>query len=126
MFQGQILLDRNDIKTVKLRWLRQQIGLVSQEPALFAISIKVNILLGRPDASLVQIEEAARVFTSPEMCGYWHYSCSLHYLSINRHFARSPTCYIFDVPFFSVTLSYANMLPCSASVYGCVNIWNII
>ncbi|CAK9160782.1 unnamed protein product [Ilex paraguariensis] len=58
---GQVLLDGHDIKTVKLRWLRQQIGLVSQEPALFATTIKENILLGRSDASLIQVEEAARV-----------------------------------------------------------------
>ncbi|GER54296.1 ABC transporter B family member 1 [Striga asiatica] len=58
---GQVLLDGHDIKTLKLRWLRQQIGLVSQEPALFATTIKENILLGRPDSSLVEIEEAARV-----------------------------------------------------------------
>ncbi|GFZ02374.1 ATP binding cassette subfamily B1 [Actinidia rufa] len=58
---GQVLLDGHDIKTLKLRWLRQQIGLVSQEPALFATTIKENILLGRPDANLVMIEEAARV-----------------------------------------------------------------
>ncbi|GFY93311.1 ATP binding cassette subfamily B1 [Actinidia rufa] len=58
---GQVLLDGHDIKTLKLRWLRQQIGLVSQEPALFATSIKENILLGRPDANLVMMEEAARV-----------------------------------------------------------------
>ncbi|XP_071910581.1 ABC transporter B family member 1-like [Coffea arabica] len=58
---GQVLLDGHDIKTLKLRWLRQQIGLVSQEPALFATSIKENILLGRPEASVVEIEEAARV-----------------------------------------------------------------
>ncbi|XP_060201474.1 ABC transporter B family member 1 [Lycium barbarum] len=58
---GQLLLDGNDIKTLKLKWLRQQIGLVSQEPALFATSIKENILLGRPDASQIEIEEAARV-----------------------------------------------------------------
>lgn len=55
------MLDGHDIKTLKLRWLRQQIGLVSQEPALFATTIKENILLGRADASLVEIEEAARV-----------------------------------------------------------------
>ena len=54
-------MDGHDIKTLKLRWLRQQIGLVSQEPALFATTIKENILLGRPDANLVMIEEAARV-----------------------------------------------------------------
>ncbi|PSS23698.1 ABC transporter B family member 1 like [Actinidia chinensis var. chinensis] len=58
---GQVLLDGHDIKTLKLRWLRQQIGLVSQEPALFATTIKENILLGRSDANLVMIEEAARV-----------------------------------------------------------------
>ncbi|XP_073310021.1 ABC transporter B family member 1-like [Primulina huaijiensis] len=58
---GQVLLDGHDIKTLDLRWLRQQIGLVSQEPALFATTINENILLGRPDASLIEIEEAARV-----------------------------------------------------------------
>ncbi|KAF5737527.1 ABC transporter family protein [Tripterygium wilfordii] len=58
---GEVLLDGHDIKNLKLRWLRQQIGLVSQEPALFATTIKENILLGRPDADQVEIEEAARV-----------------------------------------------------------------
>ncbi|XP_004497537.1 ABC transporter B family member 1 [Cicer arietinum] len=58
---GQVMLDGHDVKTLKLRWLRQQIGLVSQEPALFATTIRENILLGRPDANEVEIEEAARV-----------------------------------------------------------------
>ncbi|KAI3957312.1 hypothetical protein MKW98_003033 [Papaver atlanticum] len=58
---GQVLLDGHDIKTLKLKWLRQQIGLVSQEPALFATTIRENMLLGRSDASQVEIEEAARV-----------------------------------------------------------------
>ncbi|XP_010241797.1 PREDICTED: ABC transporter B family member 1 [Nelumbo nucifera] len=58
---GQVLLDGHDIKALKLRWLRQQIGLVSQEPALFATTIKENMLLGRPEATQVEIEEAARV-----------------------------------------------------------------
>ncbi|KAM7464194.1 hypothetical protein LguiA_032315 [Lonicera macranthoides] len=58
---GQVLLDGHDIKALKLRWLRQQIGLVSQEPALFATTIKENILLGRPEATLDEIEEAAQV-----------------------------------------------------------------
>ncbi|KAK8558479.1 hypothetical protein V6N13_103654 [Hibiscus sabdariffa] len=58
---GEVMLDGHDIKTLKLRWLRQQIGLVSQEPALFATTIKENILLGRPDANEIEIEEAARV-----------------------------------------------------------------
>ncbi|KAK9068478.1 hypothetical protein SSX86_012592 [Deinandra increscens subsp. villosa] len=58
---GQVMLDGHDIKGLNLKWLREQIGLVSQEPALFATTIKENILLGRPDASMNEIEEAARV-----------------------------------------------------------------
>ncbi|KAL8214480.1 hypothetical protein R6Q57_003929 [Mikania cordata] len=58
---GQVMLDAYDIKGLNLKWLRQQIGLVSQEPALFATSIKENILLGRPDAFMIEVEEAARV-----------------------------------------------------------------
>ncbi|KAL8259643.1 hypothetical protein R6Q59_027596 [Mikania micrantha] len=58
---GQVMLDGHDIKGLNLKWLRQQIGLVSQEPALFATSIKENILLGRPDAFMIEVEEAARV-----------------------------------------------------------------
>ncbi|QHN96020.1 ABC transporter B family member [Arachis hypogaea] len=37
---GQVLLDGNDVKSLKLKWLRQQIGLVSQEPALFATTFR--------------------------------------------------------------------------------------
>jgi len=60
---GQILLDGHDLKSLKLRWLRQQMGLVAQEPTLFATSIKENLLLGRDSVSATQaeMEEAARV-----------------------------------------------------------------
>ena len=61
MNEGQVLLYGYNIKSLQLKWLRQQIGLVSQEPALFATSIKENMLLGREDASQVEMEEAARV-----------------------------------------------------------------
>lgn len=43
---GQVLLDGHDISTLNLRWLRQQISLVSQEPTLFACSIMGNIKHG--------------------------------------------------------------------------------
>ncbi|ESQ34068.1 hypothetical protein EUTSA_v10006582mg [Eutrema salsugineum] len=57
---GVILLDGNDIKSLKLRWLRSQMGLVSQEPALFATTIAFNILLGKGNATMDQIIEAAK------------------------------------------------------------------
>lgn len=56
---GEILLDNVDIKTLQLRWLRNQIGLVNQEPALFATTILENILYGKPDATMAEIEAAA-------------------------------------------------------------------
>ncbi|KAF7128948.1 hypothetical protein RHSIM_Rhsim10G0040700 [Rhododendron simsii] len=57
--QGQILLDNVDIKTLQLRWLRDQIGLVNQEPALFATTIIENILYANPDAATIEVEAAA-------------------------------------------------------------------
>ncbi|KAL8475659.1 hypothetical protein ACS0TY_028356 [Phlomoides rotata] len=57
--QGEILLDDVDIKTLQLRWLRDQIGLVNQEPALFATTILENILYGKPDATMAEVEAAA-------------------------------------------------------------------
>ena len=57
--QGQVLVDGVDIKTVQLRWLRQQIGLVSQEPVLFGTSIKDNIAYGKDDATDEEVEGAA-------------------------------------------------------------------
>ncbi|XP_073010384.1 ABC transporter B family member 19 [Typha latifolia] len=57
--QGQVLLDNVDIKTLQLKWLREQIGLVNQEPALFATTILENILYGKPDASIAEVEAAA-------------------------------------------------------------------
>ncbi|GMP22895.1 hypothetical protein CsSME_00000702 [Camellia sinensis var. sinensis] len=58
---GEVLLDGENIKNLKLEWLRSQIGLVTQEPALLSLSIRDNIAYGRSDATLDQIEEAAKI-----------------------------------------------------------------
>ncbi|KAF3622539.1 ABC transporter B family member 18 [Capsicum annuum] len=57
---GEILLDGIAIDKLQLKWLRSQMGLVSQEPALFATTIKENILFGKEDASMEQVIEAAK------------------------------------------------------------------
>ncbi|KAL0450613.1 UNVERIFIED_CONTAM: ABC transporter B family member 15 [Sesamum latifolium] len=57
---GEILLDGVAIDKLQLKWLRSQMGLVSQEPALFATSIKENILFGKEDASMEEVIEAAK------------------------------------------------------------------
>ncbi|XP_074574920.1 ABC transporter B family member 20-like [Curcuma longa] len=56
---GEVLLDGENIKHLKLEWLRSQIGLVTQEPALLSLSIRDNIAYGR-SATSDQIEEAAK------------------------------------------------------------------
>ncbi|KAI3721298.1 hypothetical protein L2E82_32304 [Cichorium intybus] len=57
---GEVLLDGENIKNLKLEWLRSQIGLVTQEPALLSLSIRDNIAYGR-DATSLQIEDAAKI-----------------------------------------------------------------
>lgn len=50
----------NDIRKVNLYWLRQHIGVVSQEPVLFNTTIAENIRYGKEDATQEEIEEAAK------------------------------------------------------------------
>ncbi|CAI8612014.1 unnamed protein product [Vicia faba] len=57
---GEVLLDGENIKNLNLEWLRSQIGLVTQEPALLSLSIRDNIAYGR-DVTIDQIEEAAKM-----------------------------------------------------------------
>lgn len=57
---GTVTLDGNDLRTLNVSWLRKQIGLVSQEPALFATTIKENIRIAKPEATDKEVEEAAR------------------------------------------------------------------
>ncbi|CAK8530849.1 unnamed protein product [Lathyrus sativus] len=58
---GHVLLDGVDIKTFRLSWLRQQMGLVGQEPILFNESIRANIAYGKErDATEDEIIIAAK------------------------------------------------------------------
>jgi subfamily B ATP-binding cassette protein MsbA len=57
---GSISIDDTDISTVSLHSLRENIGLVSQEIALFDDSVYNNILYGRLDATEAEVMEAAR------------------------------------------------------------------
>lgn len=58
--EGRITIDGVDIRTVSLRSLRSQIGIVLQETTLFAATIRENIAFGRDDASEEEIIEAAK------------------------------------------------------------------
>ncbi|XP_040520292.1 ATP-binding cassette sub-family B member 5 isoform X4 [Gallus gallus] len=58
--QGEVTLDGRDIRTLNVKWLRENIGIVSQEPVLFATTIAENIRYGREDISDAEIEQAAK------------------------------------------------------------------
>jgi ATP-binding cassette subfamily B protein len=57
---GRVLIDGMDIRTVRLKSLRRNIGTVLQSPFLFNATIAENIAYGRPDASMDEIIAAAR------------------------------------------------------------------
>jgi ABC-type multidrug transport system fused ATPase/permease subunit len=57
---GQVLLDGVDVRDVELASLRKAVAIVSDDPFLFSASVAENIAYGRPDASRVEIEDAAR------------------------------------------------------------------
>jgi subfamily B ATP-binding cassette protein MsbA len=58
---GELLIDGVNIKEYTLHSLRNQMGIVTQEPILFNDTIAANILLGKPGASFGEMEQAARV-----------------------------------------------------------------
>ena len=58
---GEVLIDGINLKEFQLKWIRGKIGLVSQEPVLFASSIKDNIAYGKDGATIEEIRAAAEL-----------------------------------------------------------------
>ncbi|HJC79617.1 MAG TPA: ABC transporter ATP-binding protein/permease [Candidatus Mediterraneibacter excrementipullorum] len=57
---GKITIDGKDVRTLTLKSLRSQIGMVQQDVYLFAGTIRDNIAYGKPGASMEEIIEAAK------------------------------------------------------------------
>ncbi|NXX40239.1 ABCBB protein, partial [Tricholaema leucomelas] len=57
---GMVTLDGHDIRSLNIQWLRSQIGIVEQEPVLFATTIAENIRYGRDEATMDDIIKAAK------------------------------------------------------------------
>ncbi len=57
---GSVTIDGHDVRDVTLASLRDQVGVVLDEPFLFSISIRDNIAYGRPSATAEEVEAAAR------------------------------------------------------------------
>ncbi len=74
---GAVLVDGHDVRTLDLAAYRRQLGVVPQEPFLFAGTIRDNLAYGRPDASDAEVEAAARAVGAHDVVaalpgGYLH------------------------------------------------------
>jgi ATP-binding cassette subfamily B protein len=107
---GRILLDGQDIRSITLRCLRSNIGIVQQDVYLFAGSVAENIGYGRPGAGRQEIIEAARLAYAHEFImalpdgydtdigqrGVRLSGGQKQRLSIARVFLKNPPVIIFD------------------------------
>lgn len=107
---GSVMIQGHDLRTLHLRSLRQHIGLVTQEPILFADTIYNNIAYGTRGASREKVEEAARRacahdFISKLDHGYEHVLAEAgrgisggekQRLALARAILRNPTVLILD------------------------------
>ncbi len=108
--EGSIKVDDTDIRDIKLKCLRQNIGVVQQDVYLFVGSVKENIRYGKPDATDEEIVEAAKSANAHEFImglpdGYDTYigqrgvklsGGQKQRLSIARVFLKNPPILIFD------------------------------
>lgn len=86
--KGDIFLDRKSIRKLQLKWLRSQMGLVSQEPVLFKTSIKENILFGNDSASMDLVVSAAKAANAHDFItklpdGYYTQVCIQLFLIVH-------------------------------------------
>jgi ATP-binding cassette subfamily B protein len=63
---GSVRLDGRDVRSYRLACLREQVGMVPDEPFLFSISLRDNIAYGQPDAPLAAVERAAEAAGADE------------------------------------------------------------
>jgi len=107
---GEILIDGINIKDIKIKFLRENIGLVQQDIFLFTGTIKENILYGKPDAEDAEVVKAAKdanihdfIISLPE--GYDSYigekgiklsGGQKQRISLARAFLKNPAVLILD------------------------------
>jgi ATP-binding cassette subfamily B (MDR/TAP) protein 1 len=66
--EGSITLDGTDLKSLNLKWLRRQIGLVSQEPVLFGTTIRENVSYGLSSTAAITLPEEEKLKLIKEAC----------------------------------------------------------
>lgn len=105
---GRVVVDGRDIRDVTIKSLRSQLGVVPQEPYLFAGTIRDNIAFARPDASDEEVMEACRAVGIDELVGRLGLDAPVHergsslssgerqLLALARAFMAAPRVLILD------------------------------
>ena len=65
-WEGRVLIDGHDLRALQVKSLRENVALVLQEPFLFPFTVAENIAYGRPNATLDEIEAAAKAANAHE------------------------------------------------------------
>ena len=90
----KVLVDGHDIRDLNLKWLREHIGVVSQEPVLFATTIAENIRYGKEGVTQQDIEKATReanahdfIMRLPQVSGFFFgiFNCVMKMASFKLH-----------------------------------------
>lgn len=88
---GSVMLDGRDVKNLNLKWLRSKIGVVSQEPILFATSIAENIRYGRDGVTEEEIIKAAKEANAHSFIDKLPDVCLTHCCCYNNISLSSPS-----------------------------------
>lgn len=119
---GDILLDGRKIKKLQLKWLRSQMGLVNQEPILFATSIKENILFGKEGASMGLVIKAAKAANAHDFIVKLPKGYETQVIK-SCYYIYRPICQYFAFELLSVFLNFTidgpfNLVNCAGRAIG--------
>ncbi len=66
--KGSVTVDGNEVKSLNIKWLRSQMGLVSQEPVLFATTIAENVAYGLVNTKYEHVAPEAKMDLVKQAC----------------------------------------------------------